>query len=88
MLAGFGITVNALLPGGVDTPMKQWALRLESEVTGIPYEEVVQALSERIPAGRLAMPSDVAHLVAFLASDQASFITGQAYIISGGRELS
>ncbi len=87
-VAGFGITVNALLPGDVDTPMKQWALRLESEITGIPYEEVAQALTERIPVGRLATPSDVAHLVAFLASDQASFITGQAYILSGGRELS
>ena len=87
-VAGFGITVNALLPGDVDTPMKQWALHLESDITGTPYEEVTQALTERIPVGRLATPSDVAHLVVFLASDQASFITGQAYIVSGGRELS
>jgi meso-butanediol dehydrogenase/(S,S)-butanediol dehydrogenase/diacetyl reductase len=40
-----------------------------------------------VPVGRLAAPADVAHLVAFLASDEASFITGQAYILSGGREL-
>jgi meso-butanediol dehydrogenase/(S,S)-butanediol dehydrogenase/diacetyl reductase len=87
-VAGFGITANALLPGDVDTPMKQWALHLESDITGIPYEKVTKTLTERIPVGRLATPSDVAHMVAFLASDRASFITGQAYIVSGGRELS
>lgn len=37
--------------------------------------------------GRLATPADVAHLVVFLASDEASFITGQAYNLTGGREL-
>jgi 3-oxoacyl-[acyl-carrier protein] reductase len=87
-VSGFGITVNALLPGDVDTPMKQWALHLESDITGTPYPEIVEALSEHIPLGRLAEPAEVAHLVTFLASDEARFITGQAYIVSGGREVS
>ncbi len=86
-VAEFGVTVNAVLPGDVDTAMKQWGLQLESLVTGQPYDEVVTAAVARIPLGRLATPQDVAQLVAFLASDEASFITGQAYNITGGREL-
>jgi len=81
------ITVNAILPGDVDTAMKRWGLQLESAVTGQSYDDVVAAAVGRIPLGRLAAPEDVAQLVAFLASDEASFITGQAYNITGGREL-
>jgi len=86
-VAAFGITVNAVLPGDVDTAMKQWGLQLEAQVTGRPYDDVVAAAVGRIPLGRLATPEDVAHLVAFLASNGAAFITGQAYNITGGREL-
>jgi len=86
-VAEFGVNVNAVLPGDVDTAMKQWGLKLESAVTSQPYEDVVAAAVARIPLGRLATPEDVAHLVAFLASDEASFITGQAYNLTGGREL-
>jgi len=86
-MAEHGITVNAVLPGDVDTAMKRWGLQLESAVTGQSYDDVVAAAVARIPLGRLAAPEDVAQLVAFLASDEASFITGQAYNITGGREL-
>jgi NAD(P)-dependent dehydrogenase (short-subunit alcohol dehydrogenase family) len=86
-VAQFGITVNAVLPGDIDTALKQWGFQLEAMVTGRPYEQVVSALLDRIPVGRLGMPEDVAALVAFLASDEAAFITGQAYVLSGGREL-
>ena len=86
-VAEYGITVNAILPGDVDTALKQWGLQLEAAVTGQPYDDVVAAALARIPLRRLAAPQDVAHLVAFLASDEASFITGQAYNITGGREL-
>ena len=86
-VAEFGITVNAVLPGDVDTALKRWGLQLEAMVSGQPYDEVVAAAVGKIPLGRLAVPVDVAGLVAFLASDEASFITGQAYNLTGGREL-
>jgi len=86
-VAGYGITVNAVLPGDVDTALKQWGLKLEASASGTSYQQVLEAALARIPLGRLATPEDVAQLVAFLASDQASFITGQAYNLTGGREL-
>jgi NAD(P)-dependent dehydrogenase (short-subunit alcohol dehydrogenase family) len=86
-VAGFGITVNAILPGDVDTSLKQWGLQLEAGITGQPYDQVLAAATARVPLGRFATPEDVADLVVFLASDGAGFITGQAYNLSGGREL-
>ncbi|MBI5714296.1 MAG: SDR family oxidoreductase, partial [Chloroflexi bacterium] len=86
-VAQFGITVNAILPGDIDTAMKQWGLQLESFVMGKTVDQVTKDLVARIPAGRLGTPLDVAQLVAFLVSDEASFITGQAYNLTGGREF-
>lgn len=85
--APFGITVNAVLPGDIDTGMKQWGYHLEAQILERSYEEVVAAGIARIPTGRLGTPEDVASLVAFLASDAAGFITGQLYPVTGGREL-
>lgn len=84
-VAPFDITVNAVLPGDVDTAMKQWGFQLKSAVTGKPYDEVVTDAVAQIPLGRLETPQDVASLVAFLASDEASFISAQAYNVTGGR---
>ena len=86
-VAGFGVTANALLPGDIDTDFKRWGLQLESMIRGQEYEQVVQAAIAQIPLGRLGTPEDVAAMVAFLCSEDADFITGQAINITGGREL-
>lgn len=86
-VAAYGITVNALLPGDIDTAFKQWGMQVESVVTQRPLTDVVDDIVRRIPAGRLGTPQDVAHLVAWLASAEAAFITGQAINVTGGREL-
>jgi meso-butanediol dehydrogenase/(S,S)-butanediol dehydrogenase/diacetyl reductase len=86
-VAAYGITVNALLPGDIDTAFKQWGMQVEAAVTQRPLTDVVGDIVRRIPTGRLGMAEDVAHLAAWLASEEAAFITGQAINVTGGREL-
>ena len=72
-LAPSGIRVNCVAPGVIDTDMVQ--------VLG---QETLRDLAEQPPLGRLGRPEDIAHAVAFLASDKASFITGQVLGADGG----
>ena len=60
-------------------------LPVEVDDRGPAYEEVVAAGIARIPIGRLGVPEDVAGLVAYLASDEAGFITGQFIPVTGGQ---
>jgi len=87
-LAEFGITVNAVCPGPVNTDRVSYAERALAEAEAVPIEairaRVVAEAAKQVPLGRIAEPEDVAHMVAFLASPQACFITGQAYNINGG----
>jgi len=68
------IRVNCVCPGYILTPMQ------EAEYT----PEMLSTCESKIPLGRLGRPEDVAALFAFLASDEAAFITGQAFVIDGG----
>ena len=87
-LAPYGITVNAVCPGPVNTDRLSYWERAQAEAQGVPLEEfrarVVAEMGQATPLGRIAAPEDVASLVAFLASDEARFITGQGYNINGG----
>jgi meso-butanediol dehydrogenase/(S,S)-butanediol dehydrogenase/diacetyl reductase len=84
-LAAHGILVNAVCPGVVDTDM--WALidRESAKLADVPPGSVKAGAVARLPIGRIQQPEDVANLVAFLASSDASYMTGQTYDVSGGR---
>src|SRR5262247_1608501 len=87
-LAPYGITVNAVCPGPVNTDRLSYWERAQAEAQGVSLEEfrakIVAEAGQRTPLGRIAEPEDIAGLVAFLASDEARFITGQAYNVNGG----
>lgn len=74
-----GIRCNAICPATVDSP----SLHERLQATG-DYEAAMQKFIARQPLGRLARPEEIAALVTYLASDDAAFITGQAYVIDGG----
>ena len=75
-LASRGITVNAVAPGFVDTNMTQ-----------VLPENVKEAATAQIPLGRFGKPEDIANMVAYLASEKASYITGQIISVDGGMAI-
>jgi 2-hydroxycyclohexanecarboxyl-CoA dehydrogenase len=75
-VARTGVTSNAVCPGPTDTPLMR-------EAAG-DNPKLIAALERAIPAGRLGTPDDVAPAVAFLATEEAGFITGQTLSVSGG----
>ena len=84
-LAGARIRVNAICPGQIMTDLEKWRFGLEAQVYGTSVEEREQVMCETIPLGRIGTPREVSNLVAWLASDESSYITGQAVNITGGQ---
>ena len=83
-LAASHITVNCVCPGYVATPMQERELGWEASLRGITPEAVRDLWIDDTPLGRLETPEDVARAVAFLVSDDAAFITGEALAVNGG----
>jgi 2-hydroxycyclohexanecarboxyl-CoA dehydrogenase len=78
-MARHQITANAVCPGPTESPL------LTDMVDGSDaFGRVIQSMGRAIPLGRLGRPEDIAPAVAFLASDEAGFITGQTLSVSGG----
>jgi 2-keto-3-deoxy-L-fuconate dehydrogenase len=82
-----GIRANAICPGTIESPSLEGRIRERSKTTGKSVAEVERAFVERQPMGRLGRPQEVAALAVFLASDEASYISGQAHLVDGGMAL-
>ena len=83
-LAPHGIRVNCVCPGYVDTGMQERELAWEARLRGTTVEAVRDLWTADTPLGRIETPEDVADVVAFLASDAARFVTGEALAVNGG----
>ncbi|MDR2973664.1 MAG: SDR family oxidoreductase [Propionibacteriaceae bacterium] len=83
-LGKHGITVNSVCPGYVRTSMQERELVWEADLRGKTVPEVQQMMIDDTPLGRIEEARDVAKVVAFLLSDDAAFITGEAIAVNGG----
>lgn len=86
-LAPNGVRVNCISPGKVDTDMERKGWKLKADAFGKELDEIRKEEEGKIPLGRIASTGDIAGLVAFLASDESSYMTGQNFYITGGLTL-
>jgi NAD(P)-dependent dehydrogenase (short-subunit alcohol dehydrogenase family) len=77
--AAQNIRVNAVCPGSVDTPMLRWAASLDQNP-----DSVLEACNQMHPLGRIAKPREIAEVIAFLAHESSSFVTGAVWTVDGG----
>jgi 2-keto-3-deoxy-L-fuconate dehydrogenase len=82
-----GIRANAICPGTIETPSLEGRVSEQSERSGRALNDVRKAFIDRQPMGRLGTAEEVAALAVFLASDEASYITGQPHLVDGGMAL-
>jgi len=80
----FGVTSNAVLPGWVRTEMAERSARAEAEERGISTDQVWSERDALYPAGRVATPLEVAEMIAFLASEESSGVSGEAIRVALG----
>jgi NAD(P)-dependent dehydrogenase (short-subunit alcohol dehydrogenase family) len=83
-LAPYNVTANAVFPGTVRTTLSAKAIEMKAQWSGVPTQDVYDQIEQSIPLRRFCTPQDVANVVAFLASDEAAFVTGALYHVNGG----
>ena len=79
-----GVTVNMVCPGIVMTPLHDKIIDEMAEAAGTTTEEALRNFTANVPQGRAQTPADIAHMVAYLASDYARNMTGGSYHVDGG----
>ncbi|OIZ95604.1 bacilysin biosynthesis protein BacC [Candidatus Rickettsiella isopodorum] len=82
--AQYGIRVNCVCPGTIDTPMYQAVLEQFQQKTGLTFASIQEQSAEKLPLKRVGKPEEVAQVVGFLCSDAASFMTGALVNVDGG----
>ncbi|MEM8814641.1 MAG: SDR family NAD(P)-dependent oxidoreductase [Pseudomonadota bacterium] len=82
-----GITVNAICPNHITTGLGAWQNSFFSDALGMTTEEYMNSMRSRIPLGRPGLTEDIAKMTAFLCSDEAHYVTGEAVNVSGGEEM-
>jgi NAD(P)-dependent dehydrogenase (short-subunit alcohol dehydrogenase family) len=82
-----GIRINAICPGWVDTPMSAREMMDMASALGISVEQAIERTLQRVSLGRMAAPGEIAAVCLFLASDDASFVTGIALVADGGMRV-
>ena len=83
-VAAHGVTINTILPGYMNTERVVELNQINATREGVPVRDVEQRVIGQIPVRRIGEPRELAALAAFLASDQASYITGQSILVDGG----
>jgi len=79
-----GVNVNAICPAIMNTNMMKQIANERSAIVGGTAEETIEHLPDALPLGRVTEPTDIANVVSFLCSDDASFLTGQSLNVTGG----
>lgn len=82
-----GITVNAICPGWVDTEMARSGIHGLAQATGVDYETAFANAMAQVPIGRIIQPEEIGELVAYVVSDAAAAMTGQAVSLCGGSTM-
>jgi NAD(P)-dependent dehydrogenase (short-subunit alcohol dehydrogenase family) len=85
-LGKYKIRVNAVCPNHITTGLGHWQNKFFSDKLGMDYDTYLQAIVDKNPLGRTGYTADIAKAVAFLCSDEASYITGEAMNVTGGEE--
>ncbi len=79
-LGSYNVNVNCVAPGFIATAMTQQT----ADRIGVPFEQFMAAVAEQVPLKRVGQPEDVAGLIAYLCSEDASYVSGQVIYVAGG----